>query len=224
MKKRKKLHIYLFRHGKTAYNSKGIFTGWRDPPLNKEGIKDAKIFAKKLKDKTFGVAFCTTLSRSRYTLKEVLKFHPECEKIIEDNRMIERSYGILEGMSHEWFIEKVGKHEFDLKVYGDAIENLHPKIRWKIVDLLGEEEYNLIHRGWKTAPPYGESFEEVGKRVKRFIKYLLKYMRKHQVNVVISAHGNSIRLFRHIMEKSTIKETCSWFIPYDKVYEYEIKG
>ena len=47
-------------------------------------------------------------------------------------------------------------------------------------------------------------------------------MKKNKVNVMISAHGNSIRLFRKIMEKASKKETTSWFIPYDKVYEYEM--
>jgi 2,3-bisphosphoglycerate-dependent phosphoglycerate mutase len=224
MKKRKKLHIYLFRHGKTVYNEKGIFTGWKDPKMTKQGIKDSNEIAKKLKDKTFEVAYHTSLSRSKDTLKHVLKYHPECDKIIEDNRMIERSYGLLEGMSHNWFIEKVGKREFDLRVYGDAIGDVSPKLREKIVFFLGQQDYDEIHRGWDAAPPYGESFKMVEKRVKSFIKDLKKCMKKNQVNAAISAHGNSIRLFRRIMEKATIKETCSWFIPYNKVFEYEIKG
>ena len=222
MKKRKKLKVYLFRHGKTIYNTKGIFSGWKETRLTEEGIKNAKTIAKKLKDKKFEVAVHTRLSRSKDTLKYVLKYHPECKTIIEDNRMIERSYGILEGTTHDSFIEKIGDKEFDLKVHGDAIENLDPKLRDKIESLLGEQEYDRIHRGWNTPPPYGESFKMVKKRVKKFIKWLKRYMRKNKVNVAISAHGNSIRLFRHIMEKASIKETCSWKIPYDKVFEYEV--
>jgi len=40
---KKKLKVYLFRHGKTVYNTKGIFTGWKDSKLTKEGIKNAKM-------------------------------------------------------------------------------------------------------------------------------------------------------------------------------------
>ncbi len=221
--KKRKLKIYLFRHGRTTYNVKGIFTGWKDAKLTDGGIKDAKKIAIKLKDKKFQVAFYTKLSRSRDTLKYVLRYHPECRTLIEDNRMIERSYGILEGTSHEEFIKKIGEKEFDLKAYGDAKEDLPPKLKEKIERLLGEEEYEEIHRGWATPPPYGESFKMVKKRVKKFLKWLKKYMRRNNVNVAISAHGNSIRLFRHIMENSSIKDTCSWFIPYDKVFEYEIE-
>jgi len=223
MKTKKRLHIYLFRHGKTTYNVKGIFTGWKDAKLTEEGIKDAKKIAKKLKSKKFQAAFYTKLSRSRDTLKYVIRYHPECKILIEDNRMIERSYGILEGTSHEEFIKKIGEKQLDLKAHGDAMENLNPQLRKKLEKLLGTAEYEKIHRGWNTPPPYGESFKMVKKRVKSFIKDLKKYMKKNQVNVAISAHGNSIRLFRHIMEKSSPEDTCTWFIPYDKVYGYEIE-
>ncbi len=222
MKKRKKLKVYLFRHGKTNYNTKGIFSGWKETKLTTEGIRNAKTVAKKLKNKKFQVAIHTKLSRSKDTLKYVLKGHPECKTILEDNKMIERSYGILEGTTHKSFIQKIGDREFDLKVHGDAIENLDPKLRDKIENILGVQEYDRIHRGWNTPPPYGESFKMVKKRVKKFIKWLRKYMEKNNVNVAISAHGNSIRLFRHIIEKASIKETTSWFIPYDKIFEYEM--
>lgn len=217
------LKIYIFRHGQTYYNKKGIFTGRKDSKLTPLGIKQAKIIAKKLKNKRIDVAFQTDLSRSKNTLNEVLKYHPECKEIITDNRVTERSYGDLEGISHESFIKKIGKQAYDLRVHGDAIENLEPKLRKKVERFLGKEEYNLIHRGYNLPPPNGESFVMVEKRVKIFIRNLKKFMKKNKVNVVISAHGNSIRLFRKIMENKSKKETIKWFIPYDKYYEYTIK-
>lgn len=215
--------IYLFRHGQTTYNRDGKFTGWQDPKLTRLGIEHAKKIAKKLKNKKFQIAFYTKLGRSKQTLHEVLKYHPECKKLIEDNRMIERNYGDLNGTSHEAFINKIGNKIFHLDVHGDALENLSPENRKKIEKFLGEQEYDLIHRGYNIPPPKGESFADVEKRVKAFIKDLTKLIKKEKVNIVISAHGNSIRLFRKIMENSSIKETTSWFIPYDKVFEYTIK-
>ena len=215
--------VYLFRHGKTFFNAKGIFTGWKDSKLNSEGIRNAKKVAEILKKKKFQAAFQTKLSRSKDTLKYVLKFHPECKKVITDNRMIERGYGILEGTSHQSFIDEIGKKMIDLKIEGDALENLSPEERKKAEKFLGEEEYKIIHRGYNTAVPEGESFADVEKRVKRFIIYLKKFIKKNKVNAAISAHGNSIRLFRKIMEKSSKNEAVNWFIPYDKVFEYNIK-
>jgi len=215
--------VYVFRHGKTDYNEKGKFTGWKDSKLTKSGIEDAKKVAKKLKNKNIGIAIHTKLSRSKQTLKEVLKFHPECKILIEDNRMIERSYGDLEGTTHDSFISKIGKKELKLLEEGDAIGDLDPKTRKQVEKKLGTEVYDLIHRGYKIPPPNGESFADVEKRVKLFIKDLKKLIKKEKKNVMISAHGNSIRLFRKIMEKADQKESTTWFIPYDKVYEYEFK-
>ena len=219
---RGKHKIYLFRHGITTFNRDGRFTGFKDARLTKEGKKHAEVIARKLKGKRFGVAIHTRLSRSKDTLKPVLKFHPECKVILEDDRMIERSYGELEGTTHEQFIDRIGKRSYDLRVHGDAIENLEPKLRDKVEKFLGKEEYKAIHRGYKVAAPGGESFRDVEKRVKSFIKWLKKYMRKNKVNVAISAHGNSIRLFRKIMERASKKEVVSWFIPYDRVYVYDV--
>lgn len=219
---RDKLKVYLFRHGQTFYNKNGYFTGWKDSELTPQGIKNAKTVAKKLKNKKFQVAIHTKLSRSKDTLKYVLKDHPECKKVLEKNQMIERSYGDLAGQKHDTFIEKVGDHAYDLRVEGDAIENLSPAKRKKVEKFLGTQAYDIIHRGWDTPPPNGESFEMVEKRVKPFVKWLKNYMKKNKVSVAISAHGNSIRLFRKIVEKTSIPETVKWFIPYDKVFTYDV--
>lgn len=187
--------IYLFRHGETTYNRDRRFTGLRNSKLTKEGKTHARTIARKLKNKKFQVAIYTSLSRSKDTLNLVLKKHPECAMLIKDDRMIERNYGNLQGKYHSKVIEKYGKEQFD---------------RW--------------HRGYsiKNRPPNGESFADVEKRVKSFLKDLKKFVRKNKVNIAISAHGNSIRLFRKIMERASIKKTIKWFIPYDKIFEYTI--
>ena len=186
-----KYKVYLFRHGQTCFNKNKIFTGWKESKLTPLGIKQAKKIALGLKNKRIGVAIETKLSRSKDTLKQVLKYHPECRKIIIDNRMIERSYGDLEGKSHEFIIKKYGVNTF-----------------------------NQWHRGFRTRPPKGESFADVEKRVKSFIKYLRNLVKKEKTNIVISAHGNSIRLFRKIIEKKSEKQAVKWIIPYDKYYTY----
>lgn len=187
------MKIYIFRHGETTYNRDRRFTGFDDPPLTELGLKQAKIIAEKLKDKNFEVAYQTSLQRSQDTLKAVLQYHPDCKKIFVDDRMVERNYGQLNGTAHTEFIVKNG-----------------------------EEKFNLIHRSFFEVPPAGESFAMVETRVQSFIDDLLPLMRREKTNVAISAHGNSIRLFRKIMENASVEETCAWTIPYDTYYEYEI--
>ncbi|MCH7850687.1 MAG: phosphoglycerate mutase family protein [Nanoarchaeota archaeon] len=216
------LKIYLFRHGISKYNRDHKFTGIYDSKLTRKGKKNAKTIALKLKDKTFQVAIRTRLSRSKNTLRPVLKYHPECKVIFEDDRMIERNYGELQGMKHDDFIDMVGMQLYDLKVHGDFMADLEPAYQKRMKNFLGKEEYEAIHRGFNVRPPGGESFADVEIRVKDFIKDLKIFMKKNSVNVAISAHGNSIRLFRRIIEGASKEETVSWFIPYDKVYTYII--
>jgi len=185
--------IYLFRHGQSEFNLKKIFTGWVDAKLTDLGIEQAKALGEMLKDKRIDIAYVSRLSRAINTLNEVLKFHPECKQVITDNRMIERSYGSLAGKSHE---ETIIKH--------------------------GREQFNKWHRGWNDRPPEGESFADVEIRVQKFINDLkIKYTNQN-IGIAISSHGNSIRLFRKIMEEKTSQEASSLTIPYDKYFEYEI--
>ena len=188
------LKIYLFRHGQTYFNEEKRFTGWKDSKLDKDGIKSSKIIAKKLKNKKIDAAFQSRLSRSKNTLKEVLKYHPECKKIIIDDRIIERSYGKLQGKYHKTIIKKYGRKQFDI---------------W--------------HRSYNISPPGGESIKMVEKRVLSFIRDLIKYMKKNKVNVAISAHGNSMRPFRRYFEKLSIKQMMKLEMPYDDVFEYTIR-
>jgi 2,3-bisphosphoglycerate-dependent phosphoglycerate mutase len=188
-----KKHIYLFRHGQTYYNRDHIFTGWKDSKLTPQGIRDARKVAQKLKNKKFEVAFQTRLSRSKDTLKEVLKYHPECRTIITNDKMIERDYGRLSGKHHKTIIEKHGKKQFDI---------------W--------------HRSYDNPPPSGESIKMVEKRVLSFIKELLRFMKREKVNVAISAHGNSMRPFRRYFEKMSVKQMIKLENPWDDYFEYTV--
>ncbi len=188
------LKIYLFRHGESFFNQAKEFTGWKDSKLTITGRKNAREVARKLKSRKFQAAYHTRLSRSRETLEEVLKYHPECREVIEDDRMIERSYGKLQGKKHTTVIREYGRKQFDL---------------W--------------HRSYRIPPPGGESIKMVERRVRSFIKDLLKKMKKEKVSVAISAHGNSMRPFRRYFEKLSIKQMMELENPWDDYFEYTVK-
>ena len=189
-----KLHIYIFRHGETCYNRSKRFTGRVNSNLTSEGIEQANFIAEKLRKKAFQIAFKTSLSRSSNSLKIVLKYHPECKRVIVDDRMIERSYGDLERKYHKTVIKKYGKKQF-----------------------------NIWHRSYDVPPPRGESMKRVEKRVLSFIKDLLSFMEKEKTNVVISAHNNSMRPFRKYFENLTLKQMMALENPYDKYFDYTIE-
>jgi len=187
-------HIYIFRHGETHYNRSKRFTGHVNSRLTAKGIMQSKIIAEKLREKKFQIAFKTSLSRSSDSLKTVLKHHPECQKIIVDDRMIERSYGKLERKYHKTIIEKYGRKKFDI---------------W--------------HRSYDVPPPNGESIKMVEERVLSFIKDLITLMEREKVNVVISAHGNSMRPFRRHFEGLTVDQMMKLENPYDEYFDYIVE-
>jgi len=189
-----KLHIYIFRHGETNFNRSKRFTGWVNSRLTPKGIEQANLLAKKLRKKEFQTAFKTSLSRSSNSLKIVLRYHPECKRVIVDDRMIERSYGDLERKYHQTVIKKYGKRQFDL---------------W--------------HRSYDVPPPGGESMKMVEKRVLSFVKDLLILIEREKINVLISAHNNSMRPFRRYFENLTIKQMMALENPYDKYFDYTIE-
>lgn len=215
--------IYLFRHGQTVYNKKHIFTGWKDSGLTSLGKRQAKLIAKKLKNKDIDVAFQTRLSRSKDTLKEVLKFHPECRFIIEDDRMIERSYGKLQGHSHKEFIRREGTDDYKTLLHWHKIDHLHGKEREEFVKSVGEAELKIVRRSYDVSPPQGESVKMVEKRVLSFIKDLLAFMKREKVNVALSAHGNSMRPFRRYFEHFSIQKMMQLENPFDDYFEYSVK-
>jgi 2,3-bisphosphoglycerate-dependent phosphoglycerate mutase len=186
-------HIYLFRHGATQDNCEGVFSGWRDVPLNAKGIRDAKIVALRLKGKKFTLAYQSDLIRSKQTLNQVLKFHKGV-KVITDARIKERNYGELQGKTH-----------------------------WEICEKKGIENYDKWHRGYENRPLSGESLKDVEKRVLAFMKDMLDTMRDEQVSIAVSAHGNSMRAFRKYFEKLSIKEMCTLYNDYESVYDYSIE-
>jgi 2,3-bisphosphoglycerate-dependent phosphoglycerate mutase len=190
-----KLHIYIFRHGETYYNRSKRFTEWVNSRLTPKGNKQSNVIAEKLRTKKFQIAFKTSLSRSSDSLITVLRYHPECKKVIVDDRMIERSYGDLERKFHKTVIRKYGKRQFDI---------------W--------------HRSYDVPPPGGESIEMVKKRVLAFIEDLIILMKRGRVNVAISAHGNSIRPFRKYFENLTTEQMMKLENPHDKYFDYIVES
>ena len=87
------MYIIFIRHAESEYNKAGLLTGRIDCNLTSKGIEDAKLLGTTL-NINFDVVYCSPLKRTKQTLKAIL---PNCEPIY-DNRIIERSFGILEGM------------------------------------------------------------------------------------------------------------------------------
>ncbi len=218
-----KLKIYLFRHAQTYYNRAHRFTGWKDSQLTPLGIQQAKKVALKLRGKKIDVAYSSHLSRSKDTLKAVLKYHPECQKVIVDDRIIERSYGKLQGKSHEQFVKQMGIKDYQTLLHWHKVDFLHGKARKDFIEKHGEADLQIVRRSYNIPPPGGESVKMVEKRVKSFIHDLLKKIKQEKINIAISAHGNSMRPFRKYFEHLSIKQMMQLENPWDDYFEYTVE-
>ena len=112
--------------------------------------------------------------------------------VIVDARLRERDYGNITGMRKDVFMKK------------------------------NKKLYEIYHRSFTKGPPGGESFKMVLKRVNPFIKDLIAIMKAWNVNVAISAHGNSIRPIRKYFEKLSIHEMRTMENGHDVIWSYRV--
>ncbi|GAB4209543.1 MAG: 2,3-bisphosphoglycerate-dependent phosphoglycerate mutase [Bacteroidia bacterium] len=167
--------LVLVRHGQSAWNLENRFTGWIDVPLSENGIKEAEEAAKKLSGYSFDVAFTSALQRAQSTLQIILEKTGQNQiPVMSDKALNERMYGDLQGMNKDEARQK-----------------------------FGEEQVKIWRRSYDVPPPNGESLKDTAARVlPYFEKNILPYIRQNK-NVLIVAHGNSLRALIMHLEKMT---------------------
>jgi 2,3-bisphosphoglycerate-dependent phosphoglycerate mutase len=176
--------LVIFRHGQSVWNLENKFTGWVDVDLSPKGIEEAKKAGEKLKGFHFDYAYASGLKRAQNTLKLALEAagHPPIP-VVHDNALNERMYGDLQGLNKEETAKK-----------------------------FGEEQVKIWRRSYDIAPPKGESLKDTAARViPYFEKEILPKLRAGK-NVVISAHGNSLRALVMYLEKMTPEQILKYEI------------
>ena len=163
--------LFLVRHGKSAWNELGLWTGHTDIDLNEIGIEEARRAGQALRGEVIHHAHVSPLRRTHQTLDEI-------KRVLELNELdtaihhaiIERHYGVHTG-----------------------------KNKWQVRDEVGEEEFKKLRRGWDIAIPEGETLKDVYARVVPYFEEHIKSALLQLRNVLVVAHGNSLRaLVKHI--------------------------
>lgn len=167
--------LVIFRHGQSVWNLENKFTGWVDVDLSPKGVEEAKQAGLKLKGYHFDVAFASALMRAQKTLTLALESaeHPAVETIY-DKALNERMYGDLQGLDKAETAKK----------YGD-------------------EQVKVWRRSFDIPPPNGESLKDTADRVIPYFETKIIPLLKGGKNVVIAAHGNSLRALIMYLEKMT---------------------
>ena len=174
----KKIHLILVRHGQSEWNAKNLFTGWKDPGLTDEGMKEALAAGSTIKSENilFDEMFTSKLVRAQITGKIILEAINQSDIPINQNIALnERNYGSLAGLNKD-----------------DA------RKKW------GEEQVHIWRRSFDIPPPDGESLKNTAERVLPYFNKEILPKVINGSNVLIAAHGNSLRSL--IMQLDNISE------------------
>ena len=182
-------NILLIRHGQSEWNKLNLFTGFKNVELTEQGANEAKKASdfKELGLK-FDLVYTSLLSRAQKTAKIILEGLDQLEdltnnhKIIEDSALNERDYGDLTGLDKK-----------------------------ETADKYGEEQVYKWRRGYSDRPPAGESLEDVVLRVRNYFEseILPQIHSSSNNNILIAAHGNSLRALLLVMDVYQINEINS---------------
>jgi len=162
-----KSNLVLVRHGQSEWNKKNLFTGWKDPELTELGIEEAIQAGNQLKqsDIKFDVMFTSDLFRAQETGRLILEQMNQTDiATIKDQSLNERNYGELAGLNKD-----------------DA------RKKW------GEEQVHIWRRSFDVPPPGGESLKNTAERVLPYFESKILPEVIKGKNILIAAHGNSLR-------------------------------
>ncbi len=214
-------HLILIRHGQSEWNLQNRFTGWVDVDLTENGKLEAKKSGDLIKRAKIEIDFyySSLQIRANNTLEIIQNILGDKKNYIKAWELNERHYGILTGLNKTEMSDKLGKekvHQFrrswDLRPdVLDKKSQLHP---------LNIETYKDVP---KKNIPDSESLKDTYERV---IKYFESEIRNkiEKGNILISAHGNSIRALCKYLFQLDEKQVTKLEIPTGNPLMIKIKG
>lgn len=187
-------YLVLVRHGESEWNAKGLWTGLTDIGLSEKGREESRQAVQALKEINFQIAFTSVLKRAKETLDEI------------KTQLVNKDFPI---------IENAALNERD---YGDYTG----KNKWQVKEQLGEEEFLKLRRSWDYPVPNGESLKDVYARAVPYYKeYILPELQKGK-NVLVSAHGNSLRALVKFLDNIPDEEIANLEIATGEIYIYQM--
>jgi|TARA_B110000914_G_scaffold206901_1_gene203115 2,3-bisphosphoglycerate-dependent phosphoglycerate mutase len=182
-----KRNLIIVRHGQSEWNEKNLFTGWKNPGLTSLGYDEARKAGQLIKDTNidFDSMFTSDLKRAQLTGDLILgKINQEGIPIIKNQALNERDYGSLSGLNKD-----------------DARE------KW------GEEQVHIWRRSYDIPPPDGESLKNTAERVLPYFNEKIMPRVIDGQNILIAAHGNSLRALIMQLDEISEKEIVKLEIP-----------
>ena len=180
-------NLIIVRHGQSEWNEKNLFTGWENPGLTKKGADEAMHAGELIKELNinFDRMFTSALIRAQLTGSIILEKIGQSDiSIIKDEALNERFYGDLQGLNKDECRQK-----------------------W------GDDMVQMWRRSYDKGPPAGESLKETGERVlPYYLKNIFPLILK-DMNILIAAHGNSLRSLIKYLEGISDEDIVKLEIP-----------
>jgi 2,3-bisphosphoglycerate-dependent phosphoglycerate mutase len=188
-------NLVLVRHGESQWNLENRFSGWVDVPLSARGIEEAHRAGEKLKSFTFDKAYTSLLQRAMKTLEIILEVIGQTNIPVERSSALnERHYGALQGLNKA----EVGKQ-------------------------FGEAQLKLWRRSYDVPPPkdktelnpegISESLKDTAARTIPYFESKILPDIENGKNIIVAAHGNSLRSIVMKLDNLTKEEIIELYIP-----------
>ncbi len=190
--------LILLRHGQSQWNLENRFTGWIDVPLSPKGEEEARAAGEKLRGRRIDRLYTSVLKRAIDTARLALEAAGlPTPPTMRDQALNERMYGDLQGLNK-----------------ADAARQF------------GEAQVKLWRRSFDVAPPGGESLADTAARVLPYWEAQILPDLKAGRNVLVVAHGNSLRALVMHLDRLTPAEVLELEIPtgHPLLYEFDPEG
>jgi 2,3-bisphosphoglycerate-dependent phosphoglycerate mutase len=190
--------LVLVRHGQSEWNAKNLFTGWKDPGLTPVGEKEAANAGILIKERNikFSMMFTSALRRAQITGQMILEGIAQTDiEVIRNQALNERDYGDLAGLNKD-----------------DA------RKEW------GEEQVHIWRRSYDIPPPGGESLKNTAERVLPYFNSSILPRLLEGENILIAAHGNSLRSLVMQLDDLSKDEVIALEIPTGAPIIYSFDG
>ena len=219
--------LILTRHGQSLWNAENKFTGWVDVPLSEQGRAEATIASFKLRKYRVRICYTSLLFRAIETAIIILT---EVDDICEGRIPIIK-HEVGDEDWHGWD-HYSGDPAQELPVYCTAVldERYYGELQGlnkaETAAKFGKEQVQLWRRSYDVAPPGGESLEDTVNRTVPFFRDRILTHLKQGDNVLIAAHGNSLRsIIKHLenlSEAEIVKVELGTGVPL--VYDIDAQG
>jgi 2,3-bisphosphoglycerate-dependent phosphoglycerate mutase len=216
------MKIVLVRHGESIWNLNNNFTGWTDVDLSDQGIEEAREAGKLLKEEgfTFDLAYTSYLKRAIKTLNIILDIMDlHWIPVIKTWKLNERHYGALQGLNKKETAEKEGAEQ--VHIWRRSFDTPPPELDKDDPRYPGnEEKYSELS---DEELPTSESLKMTIDRVMPYWENEITPKIKEGKNIIIAAHGNSLRALVKKLDNISDDEISSLNIPTGRplVYEFD---